>query len=192
MPSVRRKGEGRRLPAEIADGGLFRHRSSSSQICHRPRSSLAPSAQSRARHMAKSDHFCNRAEAYEAHDDVPLSPRTARSIGDIILKRYSRREMMRGTLGVAAAASLFGPALLASRQRTSARLRPIASSFEEVEAGVDATHHVADGYQADVLLRWGDPLFPDSPRFRSAEPERRGATQAIWLQQRLRRVLSAR
>ena len=65
--------------------------------------------------MAKTDHFCNRAEAYEAHDNVPLSPADRDSIGDIILRRYSRREMMRGTLGVTAAAALFGPAVLASR-----------------------------------------------------------------------------
>jgi secreted PhoX family phosphatase len=37
--------------------------------------------------------------------------------------------------------------------------------FAEVAAGVDETHHVAEGYSADILLRWGDPLFPDSPAF---------------------------
>jgi hypothetical protein len=57
--------------------------------------------------MAKADPFCNRAEAYEAHDDVPLSPPERDSIGDVILKRYSRREMVRGSLGVIAAATLF-------------------------------------------------------------------------------------
>ena len=56
--------------------------------------------------MAKADNFCNRAEAYEAHDNVPLSPAGRDAIGDIILRRYSRREVMRGTLGTAAALSL--------------------------------------------------------------------------------------
>ena len=27
---------------------------------------------------------------------------------------------------------------------------------------------MAAGYDADVLLRWGDPLFPDSPAFAPA------------------------
>jgi secreted PhoX family phosphatase len=114
--------------------------------------------------MAKPDDFCNRAEAYEAHDNGPLSPTDRDAIGDIILRRYSRREVMRGTLGVAAAASLFGPVLLAGRA-SHAEGAQDRFSFEEVAAGVDETHHVAEGYQADVLLRWGDKLFPDSPPF---------------------------
>jgi len=113
--------------------------------------------------MAKTDGFCNRAEAYEAHDNVPLSPARGHAIGDIILERYSRRAVMRGTLGVTAAAALFGPALLAGRAARAEEKDRFA--FTEVAAGVDGTHHVAGGYRADVLLRWGDPLFPDSPPF---------------------------
>ena len=52
--------------------------------------------------MAKQDEFCNRAEAYQAHDNVPLSPAAGDTIGDIIFKRYHRREVLRGALGVAA------------------------------------------------------------------------------------------
>ena len=52
--------------------------------------------------MAKTDNFCNRAEAYEAHDNVPLSPAGRDAIGDIIFRRYSRRAGLRGTLGTAA------------------------------------------------------------------------------------------
>ncbi|HEX2448156.1 MAG TPA: PhoX family phosphatase [Methyloceanibacter sp.] len=117
-----------------------------------------------AGHMANSDKFCNRAEAYEAHDNVPLSPPGGEAIGDIILRRYSRREMMRGTLGVAAAVTLFGPSLLAGRS-ARAESAPDRFCFHEIAAGVDETHHVAEGYQADVLFRWGDALFSDSPDF---------------------------
>jgi hypothetical protein len=38
-------------------------------------------------------------------------------------------------------------------------------TFVELEHGLDQTHHVAPGHRAQVLLRWGDPLFPDSPPF---------------------------
>jgi secreted PhoX family phosphatase len=114
--------------------------------------------------MAKTDRFCNRAEAYEAHDNVPLSPPEGKTIGDVILKRYSRREMLGGTLGVAAAATLFGPALLAGRTART-EIAPDRFGFAEIAAGVDGNHHVAEGYRADVLLRWGDPLFADAPPF---------------------------
>jgi Bacterial protein of unknown function (DUF839) len=112
--------------------------------------------------MAKDDGFCNRAEAYEAN--VPLNPADRGTIGDVILRRYSRRAVVRGSLGVVAAAVLFGPAALASRP-ARAEVSEDRFGFAEVEAGVDETHHVARGYDAQVLLRWGDPLFPDSPPF---------------------------
>ncbi|MGV1014051.1 MAG: PhoX family protein [Methyloceanibacter sp.] len=115
--------------------------------------------------MAKPDGFCNRAEAYEAHDDVPLSPAGGDTIGDIVARRYSRRDMMAGTLGVAAAAVLFGPSALAAREAAALGIAADRFDFEEVAAGVDGTHHVAAGYAAQILLRWGDPLFADSPAF---------------------------
>lgn len=113
--------------------------------------------------MTNKDRFCNRAEAFEAHDDTPLSPKDRETIGDVILKRYSRRSVLGGALGTAAAAALFGPSLL-SGARAEVPASGLAD-FDEVSAGIDDKHHVANGYRADVLLRWGDPLFPDSPAF---------------------------
>ncbi len=114
--------------------------------------------------MAKHDIFCNRAAAAEAHDDIPRSPDSGETIGDIIVKRYSRRDIMRGTLGVAASAALFGPAALAAGS-AKAEVAGDRFDFEELAAGIDANHHVAPGYRGQVLLRWGDPLFADSPAF---------------------------
>ena len=71
---------------------------------------------------------------------------------------------MRGTLGVAAVAALFGPAALAAGS-AKAEVAPTASTSRRSTAGIDANHHVAPGYRGQVLLRWGDPLFPDSPPF---------------------------
>ena len=121
--------------------------------------------------MAKPDPFRNRAAACEAHDDIPRSPGDGETIGEVILRRYSRRAVMRGTLGVTAAAALFGPAALAAGD-AKAETASDRFDFAEIEAGIDKTHHVAPGYRADVLLRWGDALVPDMPDF---DPEAQSA-----------------
>ncbi len=125
--------------------------------------------------MANSDTFRNRAAACEAQDDIGRSPEDAETIGDVILRRFSRRDMMRGTLGVVASAALFGPAALAADQ-PSGEAQAGGFQFDEIEAGVDLTDHVADGYRARRLLRWGDPLFPDSPPF---DPLRQSAAAQL-------------
>jgi secreted PhoX family phosphatase len=114
--------------------------------------------------MANQDNFRNRAAACEAHDDLPRSPERGETIDEVMLRRFSRRDVMRGTFGVTAAAALFGPAAFgASSARTE--ITPDRFDFAEVAAGNDKGHHLAEGYRAQVLLRWGDPLFPDSPPF---------------------------
>lgn len=88
------------------------------------------------------------------------------TMGEIIAKRFSRRSFLRGSLAVSAIAATVSPAALMTADKARAEgASGSAFSFTEVEAGVDANHHVAEGYDADVLLRWGDGLFPDSPEF---------------------------
>src|SRR6478735_7342383 len=101
--------------------------------------------------MAKTDEFRNRASACEAADDLSRSPERGEMIGDVILRRYSRRQVMRGTLGVAAVASLFGPSLLTAAKAEESFDR---FAFQELDAGIDLDHHVAPGYRARPLLRW--------------------------------------
>jgi secreted PhoX family phosphatase len=38
-------------------------------------------------------------------------------------------------------------------------------AFDELAWGNDENHHVADGNDAQVLLRWGDPITADAPEF---------------------------
>lgn len=106
----------------------------------------------------RDDGFSCTAEAIEAYDDLPLSPSRDETIGAIIARRYSRRDMLKGSLGVAAASALFGSAALAA-EADAGRPKPAPFAFGELGAGVDDTHHVASGYEADILIRWGDPLF---------------------------------
>jgi len=123
------------------------------------------------------DDFSSTAEAFQAFDNIPLSPPREDTIGAIIARRYSRRDMLKGSLGVTAATALFGTAALtgASSSAQAAARPPFA--FRELAAGVDETHHVAEGYEASIVLRWGDPLFrgqkPFDPRSLTGEGQAR-------------------
>jgi secreted PhoX family phosphatase len=100
----------------------------------------------------------------EAADGAGHNPTANATMGEIIAARFSRRGFLQGSLAVSAIAATVSPlALLTAGEARAAT--GSAFSFAEVEAGVDETHHVAAGYDADVLLRWGDPIFADAPAF---------------------------
>lgn len=110
-----------------------------------------------------SDQFpagCSRAEAFERSQDTGINTSVNSAIGEIIERRYGRRDVLKGLMAGTALAAGLPP--LAPAQANGANH---SFSFREVSHGVDRTHHVADGYQVDVLIRWGDPVLPDAPAF---------------------------
>jgi secreted PhoX family phosphatase len=116
-------------------------------------------------------------QAHEASDDRPLNPSAAATLGDLIQARFSRRDLLRGALAASALGGLAaGPlALLADTLTAPEGEREATKTgfdFEEIARGVDETHHVAPGYRAEVLIRWGDPVVPGAPAF---DPERQSA-----------------
>ncbi|MEP4038354.1 PhoX family phosphatase [Pseudophaeobacter sp.] len=118
------------------------------------------------KHITDDPEIGNKAEAYEAFDDIPTNPNLEATIGDVINARYGRRDLLRGMLGVSAAASLFGSsALIAPHRALAAEARNSRYRFDELTPGNDQTHHIAAGYDAEVLLRWGDPITADAPEF---------------------------
>ncbi len=111
-----------------------------------------------------SAHAAFRTSLLEDNDGPGRNPTANPTMGDIIAGRFSRRNFLRGSLAVSAIAATVSPIALITADNARAA-NGSAFTFDEVEAGVDDTHHVAPGYDADVLLRWGDPLFSDSPAF---------------------------
>lgn len=101
----------------------------------------------------------------EEADGPGLNPSANRSMGEIIAARFSRRDFLRGSLAVSAISATVSPMALLVADEARAQGATSRFDFTEVKAGVDETHHVASGYDADVLLRWSDPIFPDSPDF---------------------------
>ena len=104
------------------------------------------------------------AQACEESEDVGRNPTDNPTIGDVIAARFARRDILKGALGVAAIAAAVSPLALAAAGAATAE--PASRfRFDEIEAGVDDNHHVAPGYDADILIRWGDPLLPGAPAF---------------------------
>ena len=108
--------------------------------------------------------YGNKAEAFEAFDDIPTNPNLSQTIGDVINARYGRRDMLRGMLGVTATTALFGTSAMIAPRRADASAQS-NYNFSELTWGNDETHHIAEGYDANVLLRWGDPITADAPDF---------------------------
>ncbi|SEG54123.1 PhoX family protein [Bosea lathyri] len=105
------------------------------------------------------------ASMLEHEDAAPQNPTENPTMGELIGQRFSRRGLLKGALAVSAISATVGTVALATADEAQATGKGSAFSFKEVAVGVDANHHVAEGYDADVLLRWGDPLFPDAPEF---------------------------
>jgi hypothetical protein len=113
------------------------------------------------------------AVAFEAAENEGSNPTRQPTIGDLIATRLSRRDLMKGLAAVSVAAEALWPKALAaapSAHETSAHETPgdKPSAFDFVELPVapnSETHHVAEGYDADILIRWGDAVLPDAPAF---------------------------
>ncbi|MCB1418510.1 MAG: PhoX family phosphatase [Notoacmeibacter sp.] len=113
---------------------------------------------------ARSSDVKTPTEIREESEDIGRNDASNPTMGDIINRRFSRRGFLQGALAVSAIASTVSP--LAMMIADEAHAEGISAfNFPEVEAGVDETHHIAEGYDADILLRWGDKVFADSPDF---------------------------
>ena len=89
------------------------------------------------------------------------------TMGDIIAERLSRRDLGKGILAVSAMTATVSPMALLAAETASAQAANTTPSFnfKEVISGVDDKHYVAEGYDADILIRWGDPVLPGAPSF---------------------------
>ena len=95
----------------------------------------------------------------------------AETIGDVVASRLSRRGFLAGltaSTGLVAAGCTHAAQGSDGASGMAAGLAGEgqgAFSFAEIARGMDETHHVPEGYEADLLLRWGDPVFEDAVGF---------------------------
>jgi uncharacterized protein len=81
------------------------------------------------------------------------------TFGDILNQRLGRRALLR-TLAASSVLAAITPGR--AQPQKSAQM---SRGFTEIARGADSTHHVAPGYSADVLIRWGDAITETAPRF---------------------------
>lgn len=108
-----------------------------------------------------------RSSAHKEIDRPGRNPTANRTMGEIIAARFSRRGFLKGSMAATAITATVSPLAMFAADEAQAQGAATGSVFDfpEVTAGVDADHHVAQGYDADVLLRWGDKVFADAPDF---------------------------
>ncbi len=100
-------------------------------------------------------------------DDFVSSDSRETSIGELM----SRRTALFGLAGTAALA------LSGTASAQGAKANPSSFTFAEIPHGNDAQHHVPEGYEVQVLIRWGDPVLPGAPAY---DPSKlTGAIQAL-------------
>ncbi|PWR19167.1 PhoX family protein [Zavarzinia compransoris] len=99
-------------------------------------------------------------------DDLPSNESTATPFAAVLEERLSRRGML--ALGVAATAlGVFG-GIRAKDAQAAEGDKPAPKStltFAEVPHGQDENAHAPEGYETQVLIRWGDPVLPGAPAF---------------------------
>ncbi|HRD76178.1 MAG TPA: PhoX family phosphatase [Hyphomicrobiaceae bacterium] len=120
--------------------------------------------------MSNNDHSrdaLTRAQQAEEAENKGSNDSPNPTMGDVIAARWTRRDLMHGLLAVSAITVTVSPLALASASRARAQ-SPNSTpnfNFRELSAGSDEKHHVAEGYDSDILIRWGDPVLPGAPAF---------------------------
>lgn len=95
-------------------------------------------------------------------EDVVVNPSTAPGLAEIIEARMTRRDALKGL----AAAGMFGLFGCAAPGTRGSAAGDSALTFTEIGRFLDETHHTAPGYDARILIRWGDPLHRNGPQFK--------------------------
>lgn len=99
---------------------------------------------------------------FETADDTPIARTTAPSLAML----WSRRSFLKGTGGLAILATTSTSLLALSACDNSPALPDLPPfNFTELKRGADEHHHVAEGHDADILIRWGDPVVAGAPAF---------------------------
>jgi secreted PhoX family phosphatase len=102
-------------------------------------------------------------------EDIGSNPAPRETIGELMERRLSRRAALMGIGGAAAAATL-ADQLVSAADTAVAQPVPMTGgpstfSFPELAMRMSQRDAVAEGYEIQTIIRWGDPVVADTPAF---------------------------
>jgi uncharacterized protein len=122
----------------------------------------------------------SKSQQAELAEDHGSNPSTGPTMGDVVAQRYNRRDLLKGLLAVPAIGAVSALAIETVERANAQTLNTTTTpsfTFTEIPAASQERDQVAEGYDADVLIRWGDPVLPGAPAF---DPRNQtAATQAL-------------
>lgn len=105
----------------------------------------------------------------EIEDHRVLNPGTNEPFASVLDRHVSRRSVMRGGLGLAAASMLgFGGAAQALASSSRHEKTPLRLAFESIAGSRSDAVVVPPGYTAQVLVPWGTPLTGEASEWSDA------------------------
>lgn len=93
------------------------------------------------------------------------NPDPRRPIGEIIEARYGRRALFGAAAAATALAAL--PQDAAAQSAPPRTGGPSTLTFPELRHQLAQTEAVAEGYDVQTVIRWGDPILADAPDFQA-------------------------
>jgi hypothetical protein len=98
---------------------------------------------------------------------------SSNTFGKVLEQRFERRSLLGGLMKAIPATALMGsgqaraasPEELAREAASPAAKRDSRIQFKAIKLSKEDSVQAAEGYKTKVLLKWGDPLFTDSPAF---------------------------
>jgi len=101
--------------------------------------------------------------SFDDWDEVNFPRDEVQDFDRVVDRALSRRGFLSGALAFGSGAAVMGTGLLQGSTAMASQSSRFA--FEQLAPQTDGTVHVPEGYNWDVLVRWGDPLFGDAPEW---------------------------
>ena len=114
------------------------------------------------------DSHLSRSQRAEEAENTGSNPTSGDTFGDVVARRFDRRDLLKGLLGVpviGAVSALAIETVETANAQVLARSSTPSFDFAEIPSASAERDQVAEGYDADVLIRWGDPVLPGAPAF---------------------------